>query len=316
MAAMSSSTSAATKRRGLRGQGGGMGFASFMLGEADNGGTNVVLRGQRWTSWYYAVFAQDDFKVTPTLTLNIGLRYDVDVPRKEAHNDTSNFSFTALDPESGCSGGTGVWADTCKSCNPSLGEYVDEGRGTTGRFRVVSGVSSSEDCVRGGGSGTLYGPLVYTDFGGGTVTGQTANPVAPSHNGFDPSFEIDSGMPAFTPPPNEDPGYYNGTYVPGSYIAKTAARPATVYNWNLEVQHQLAEDLLMTVGYVGNRSTNLTSNLLNPNNMSKSNFGLGDALYQSFNGNTAGVALPFPTFLQNWGRQPATPTGFAALPAI
>ena len=62
-------------------------------------------------------------------------------------------------------------------------------------------------------------------------------------------------MPAFTPPPDEDPGYYNGSYLPGSYITPTAGRPATVYNWNLEVQHQLAEDLLATVGYIGNHST-------------------------------------------------------------
>jgi hypothetical protein len=287
---------------GAQGQGGGMGFASFNLGEADNGGTNVVLKGQRWTSWYYAVFAQDDFKITPTLTLNIGLRYDVDVPRKEAHNNTSNFSATAVDTELGVPGAL-VFGDTCKGCNSRWADTWMKDVGPRVGFAWSPAFLHQKTVLRGG-SGILYGPLVYTDFGGGTVTGYTANPVAPSHNGFDPSFEIDGGMPSFSPPPNEDPGYYNGGYMPGSYIAKTAARPATVYNWNLEVQHQLAEDLMMTVGYVGNRSTNLTSNLLNPNNMSRSNFALGDALYQSFNGNTAGVALPFPKFLQNWGGNP------------
>src|ERR1035438_4421792 len=110
--------------------------------------------------------------------------------------------------------------------------------------------------------GIIYGPLVYGDFGGSMVTGYTASPNAPSPNGFDPSFDIDAGMPAFTPPPDLDPGYYNGGYVPGSYIAPTAGRPATVYNWNLEVQHQLANDLLLTIGYVGNHATDLQSNLL------------------------------------------------------
>ena len=287
---------------GAQGQGGGMGFASFMLGEADNGGTNVVLKGQRWTSWYYAFFAQDDFKITPTLTLNIGLRYDIDVPLKEAHNNTSNFSPTALDTELGIPGAL-MFADTCKGCNPRWANTWKKDVGPRFGFAWSPEYLRQKTVIRGG-AGILYGPLVYTDFGGGTVTGYTANPVAPSHNGFDPSFEIDNGMPAFAPPPNEDPGYFNGGYVPGSYIKADAARPATVYNWNLEVQQQLADDLLMTIGYVGNHSTNLSSNLLNPNNMAKSNFALGDALYQSFSGNKVGVPLPFPKFLENWGGNP------------
>ena len=302
----------ANETAGAIGQGGGLGFASLMLGEADNGGTNVVLRGQRWISWYYAFFAQDDFKLTPNLTLNLGLRYDVDMPRREAHNNTSNFSPTAIDTEYGIPGAL-VFGDKCTSCNTRWADtwYKD--------FAPRIGFAWSPDflhhktVIRGGG-GIIYGPLVYDDFGGSMVTGYTANPNAPSHNGFDPSFEIDNGMPAFTPPPDEDPGYYNGSYLPGSYITKSAGRPATVYNWNLEIQHQLADDLLLTVGYIGNHATDLESNLLNPNNMPKSDFALGNALYQPFIGNSAGVALPFPQFLQNWGGNPALQSALRPFP--
>ena len=297
---------------GAIGQGGGLGFASLMLGEADNGGTNVVLRGQRWNSWYWALFAQDDFKVTHNLTLNIGLRYDVDQPRKEAHNDTSNFSPTANDPEYNIPGAL-VFGDKCSGCNTSWANTWRKDFAPRAGFAWSPDFLHQKTVIRGG-AGIIYGPLVYGDFGGGTVTGYTANPNAPSHNGFDPSFEIDNGMPAFTPPPDEDPGYYNGSYLPGSYITPTAGRPATVYNWNLEVQHQLADDLLLTVGYIGNHSTDLESNLLNPNNMSESNFGLGDALYQPFIGNSAGVGLPFPGFLQNWGGNPALQTALRPFP--
>jgi hypothetical protein len=297
---------------GAQGQGGGMGFASLMLGQADNGGTNVVLKGQRWTSWYYAFFAQDDFKITNTLTLNLGLRYDMDIPRTEAHNNTSNFSPTAMDPELGVPGAL-VFGDTCKSCNPRWANIWKKDFGPRVGFAWSPEALHQKTVIRGG-AGILYGPLVYGDFGGGTVTGYTANPASPSHNGFDPSFAIDSGMPAFTPPPDEDPGYWNGGYMPSSYIAPTAGRPATVYNWNLEAQHQLANDLLLTVGYIGNHSTNLESNLLNPNNMPKSNFSLGNALWHPFNGNTAGVALPFPKFLQNWGGNPQLQSALRPFP--
>ena len=292
-------------------QGGGLGFASFLLGEADNGGTNVVLRGQRWISWYYAIFAQDDFKLTPTLTLNLGLRYDVDAPRREAHNDTSNFSPTALDTEYGIPGAL-VFGDKCH-CNTRWANTWYKDFGPRIGFAWSPAFLHQKTVLRGG-AGIIYGPLVYDDFGGGTVTGYTANPNAPSHNGFDPSFQIDNGMPAFAPPPDEDPGYYNGSYLPGSYITPTAGRPATVYNWTLEVQHQLAEDLLATVGYIGNHSTNLESNLLNPNNMPSKDFSLGNSLYQPFIGNSAGVALPFPGFLQNWGGNPALQSALRPFP--
>jgi hypothetical protein len=284
-------------------QGGGLGFASLMLGEADNGGTNVVLKGQRWTSWYYAIFAQDDFKITPNLTVNIGLRYDVDMPRSEAHNNTSNFSTTAIDTEYNIPGAL-VFGDKCKGCNTRWANTWYKDFGPRLGFAWSPDFLHQKTVIRGG-AGIIYGPLVYDDFGGGTVTGYTANPSSPSKNGFDPSFQIDDGMPAFTPPPDEDPGYFNGTYVSGSYIKPDAGRPATVYNWSLQVQHQLADDLLATIGYIGNHSTNLESNLLNPNNMPQKYFSLGNALYQPFNGNSAGIAAPFAGFQQNWGGNPS-----------
>lgn len=292
----------ANETAGAIGQGGGLGFASMMLGEADNGGTNIVLRGQRWTSWYYAVFAQDDYKVTPHLTLNLGLRYSVDIPRSEAHNHTSNFSPTANDTEYNIPGAL-VFGDQCH-CNTRWANTWRKDLAPRVGFAWTPAFLDQKTVVRGG-AGIIYGPLVYDDFGGGMVTGYTANPAAPSHNGFDPSFQIDDGMPAFTPPPDEDPGYYNGSYLPGSYITKDAARPATVYNWTLEIQQQLAEDLLATIGYIGNHATNLSSNLLNPNNMPQKYFSLGNALYQPFNGNSAGISTPFPQFLQNWGGNPS-----------
>ena len=282
-------------------KGGGLGFASLMLGEADSGGTNVTLRAPRWISWYYGFFAQDDYKIAPNLTLNIGLRYDVEVPRKEAHSLSSNFSPTAIDPEYDIPGAL-VFGDKC-NCNSRWANTWRKDFAPRLGFAWTPGFLHQKTVIRGG-TGIIYGPLIYSDFGGGMATGYTVNPNATSHNSFDPAFEIDAGMPAFTPPPNEDPGIYNGTYVPGSYITKDAARPATVYNWNLQIQHQLATDLIATVGYIGNHSTDLGSNLLNPNNMSTKYFGLGDALYSPFNGNTAGIAAPFPQFLQNWGGNP------------
>ncbi|HLY40988.1 MAG TPA: TonB-dependent receptor [Terracidiphilus sp.] len=288
---------------GALGIGGGLGIASLFLGLANTGHTNNdVLQSPKWLSNYYDVFVQDDWKVSPNLTLNLGLRYDLDIPRKEARNHTSNFSPAAVDPEYNIPGAL-VFADKCSGCNPRWADTWKKSFGPRIGFAWTPDFLHQKTVVRGG-TGILYGPEVYTDFGGSMTTGYQVSANTLSLNGFDPAFAIDAGMPAFTPPPNEDPGIYNGSYLPGSYITKDAGRPATVYTWNVEVQHQLATDLIATVGYMGMHSTNLKANLLNPNNMPTSDFAYGDSLYQPFVGNTQGVGLPFNGFLQNWGGNP------------
>ena len=48
-----------------------------------------------------------------------------------------------------------------------------------------------------------------------------------------------------------------------------------LYEWGLQVQQQLAQDLILEVGYLGNKAQNLRSSLENPNNIPLSAFGLG-----------------------------------------
>lgn len=288
---------------GALGIGGGLGIASLYLGLVNTGHTNNdVLQAPKWLSNYYDVFVQDDWKVTPNLTFNLGMRYDVDVPRKEARNHSSNFSPTANDPEYNIPGAL-VFADKCNGCNPRWANTWKKSFGPRVGFAWMPGLLHQKSVVRGG-AGILYGPEVYSDFGGSMTTGYSVSNNTLSTNGFDPAFVIDSGMPQFKGPPNEDPGIYNGSFLPGSYITADAGRPATVYTWNLQVQHQLATDLIATVGYMGMHSTDLKANVLNPNNMPIKDFSYADALYRSFKGNAPGVAAPFPQFLSNWGGNP------------
>ena len=43
------------------------------------------------STWHYAVFAQDNYRITPRLTANLGLRWDIDTPPVDAHNRTASF---------------------------------------------------------------------------------------------------------------------------------------------------------------------------------------------------------------------------------
>jgi hypothetical protein len=130
-------------------------------------------------------------------------------------------------------------------------------------------------------------------------TGYRANPTFPD-NGFDPSFTLDAGYPSFAQPPNLDPGIFNGQPVSGSYIEKQYGRPAMVSEWTLQMQQELATDLIMTVGYVGNKAQNLHSNIQNINNIDQKYFSLGNHLNDPVIGNTVGITEPFPGFNALW----------------
>src|SRR5215831_7421135 len=63
----------------------GDGFASFLLGTPSSGGA-VYNAAPFFRSWYIAPWFQDDWKVNRRLTLNFGLRWDLDLPPDEKHN--------------------------------------------------------------------------------------------------------------------------------------------------------------------------------------------------------------------------------------
>ena len=276
----------------------GNGLASEMLGLASGGSQSVIPHQSRWISWYWAIFAQDDWKVTHNLTLNLGVRYSVDLPRHEAINYTSNFSPTALDPEYGVPGAL-VFGTTCH-CNAAWANTYWKNIAPRIGFAYTPPNLNGKTVLRGGG-GIMYGPLQYSDFGGSMNTGYRANPTFPSKNGFDPSFVIDNGYPTFSQPPDLDPGYFNGTYVAGSWIRPEFGKPAAIYQWDLQMQQQLATDLIATVGYIGNEAQNLHSNLENRNNISLQHLNYGNVLNEQLLGNTAGIPVPFPGYFNLWG---------------
>lgn len=81
-----------------QGQGDGYGVADLLLG-TPSGGFIDYNDSQYRVNQYYAGFIQDDWKVTPTLTLNIGLRYDVQLPFIERYNRVNEeFDFTVKNP--------------------------------------------------------------------------------------------------------------------------------------------------------------------------------------------------------------------------
>jgi hypothetical protein len=232
---------------------GGYAFASFLLGQVDNASLTAFAHYPRYTQHYYALFAQDDFKVSTHLTLNLGLRWSVEQPRTEASNFTSNFDPNTVNPAAGNRLGALVFASSCNGCNPAWVNTSYKNFGPRVGFAWSPG-SKGTTAVRGSYA-IIYGPLFYSDFGNSANAGYTASPNPVSPNGFSPAFNLSAGFPAYPPAPNLNPSVRNGQSV--DYISPGFGKPPMIQNWTFQIQQQLAKDLIATIGYVGMKAQNL-----------------------------------------------------------
>src|SRR6267154_1547763 len=239
-------------------------FASFLLGLPNEESLQISSHNPRWNSNYYAGYVQDDFKFRKDLTFNLGLRYDVDTPRHEALGTQSVLDLTV--PNNG---------NSAVPISPSVAGALIYGPNATGAktyykdFGPRVGFAYAPERLFGrlrqtvlrGGYGIYYSALSYSDFGDSLTSGTTVNPDFKSQNGFTPVQSLDAGFPGFTPPSNaKDPALLNGGFP--TYVAPGYGRPGMIQNWSFEVQHQLAPDLILSVGYVGTHATRLHSNLV------------------------------------------------------
>ena len=247
-------------------------FASFLLGLPDQEGLQVSSHFSRWAQNYYAIYVQDDFKARKDLTLNIGLRWDVETPRHEAIGAQSVLSLTAAN-----------------SLSPGQPGALIYGKGATGastyfkNFGPRIGFAYAPDFLRNtvvrGAYSIYYAPLTYSDFGSNLSSGSTASPNFQNADNFTPVQSMDAGFPAYAAPGNlQDPTLntftQNGLY----YVAPSYGRPGMIQNWDLEIQHQLTSDLIFSIGYIGQHGTRLRSNLAQVNTPNPVYNSLGGAL--------------------------------------
>src|SRR5580704_13843743 len=76
---------------------GGDSMASFLMGQTSSGYYEIQFQPAT-ENYQYAAFAQDNWKVTSKLTLNLGLRYDVSLPRTDRFNDQNWFDPNVVNP--------------------------------------------------------------------------------------------------------------------------------------------------------------------------------------------------------------------------
>jgi Carboxypeptidase regulatory-like domain/TonB dependent receptor len=228
----------------------GNAMADFLIGRPINFGQQNLLSDQS-VSKNFDFFAQDDFKISKRVTLNLGLRYELNTPWVQIHNEQSEIRpgeqstvFPAAPPGLVFPGDPGVPRGLIKTdktnFTPRVGFAWDPfGKGTTS--------------VRAG-----YGVFtVYTGAGLSSIANQTPPYIVPVQIASPPSFSN-----PFYPGTSPFPFTFNPTnpifFFPVKiFTTKDNFRDGYVQQFNLNLQHQFKGDLVVQAGYVGNVGTHL-----------------------------------------------------------
>jgi hypothetical protein len=291
-------------------------FASFLLGEVNGASEyiNNVVAGERLN--YLGLYALDDWKVTPTLTLNLGIRWDLFTNFTEVANRYSIMDPTVPNPAAGGILGAYVFAGGSGAPYTGTSQLTTNSKTDLLNFAPRLGFAwkpTGKLVVRGG-----YGISYYPTGGqgGGNVTSvddgfsTTANFIS---SGVNPAFQWDNGFPQNYPKP---PFISAGLNVGGSANEwwDNAYKPLYKQDYNFTVENQLAPNLVLDVAYVGSKSTRLPTGVVNPDQLDPRYLSLGGLLlddinsapvvaagfkppYAGFTGTLAQALRPFPQYI-------------------
>lgn len=313
----------------------GNGFATFLLGVGTGSSTNYQAfqaTDKHFLGWY----VQDGFKVTPRLTFNLGLRYEIQTAPTERHNAQNYFSFTAVNPISAQVGAT------------YPGELIYNSPGNSGLYatpynnvapRVSFALQATNKLIVRGGYGIFYVPNFY---GQGPNDGYSqSTPWTTSlNNGLNPAATLSGNAnvnceavlgtfapcgPAFTterlPSGNSAGGLQDVGF--GATAVNHSRNIPYVQQWMGGIEYEFTPDDMLDVSYVGNHGTDVLATGLQWEEMSPGNLSLGNTLnnpvpnpfYNHITSSSCGLnnptisleqtLVPFPEYCSVFESEPA-----------
>ena len=243
--------------------GGGDAFASFMtgVGGPSSWGQYEIPNYVSTQSFQVGGFVQDNWKFNRKLTLNIGLRYDVNTPRSERYNRMNGFDPNVVSPITAPGLGTlhgGEIFMSPSDRNNFNTDYGDIGPRIGFAYEVLN-----KTVIRGG-----YGIFFSTVKGGASGTGalgwqgydEITNwyPLDPS-NGATPYGRLSNPFPTGVKlPPGNSLGLLNDVgYSAAGPVASIDSPNPYEQSWSFGVQHELPSNILLDVSYIGKKGTHL-----------------------------------------------------------
>jgi len=237
----------------------GFGFATFLLGNVTNAkeATAYDLYGRRKAT---SLFAQDNWKVTPKLTLNLGLRWEYTFRFHEKYGHWANFDLTAIGPQ-------GIPGALVFAKNGS--DSFEENEYAT-NFGPQLGFAYSpwRKWVFRGSFGILYVPI-GTQHWQGTPYGFA--PGFQGTNQANAAFNWDGGYPGVFAPGNKNVDITQFCCVVAS-VDPRALRAGYTDGFNVGVQYEITPTMRIEAAYIGNRGHRLPDTALNYNEPSAKTF--------------------------------------------
>ncbi|MEO7145860.1 MAG: TonB-dependent receptor [Bryobacteraceae bacterium] len=238
----------------------GYSFASFLLGDPNDARRDYNTKGVNNIYGYRALYAQDNFKVTSRLTLNLGLRYEIFIPRTDTNLTLSAFDPSIPNPAADNHLGALSFAGTGPGRNgrARFGDIYWNNLGP----RIGAAYQITAKTVLRGGYGMYYSPA-NGNTGGGCFPcgwGVSASPTPTSPDGLSPAFNWDNGFlipQGFKLPPVIDPSYANGSTV--LTLSKLDGIAGRIQNWQVDIQRELPKGVLLDAAYIGSNGSRLES---------------------------------------------------------
>ena len=247
-------------------------LASSLIGAFSSDSRNYNINTPDYRTYEPSAFVQDQWKVTPKLTLLYGVRYDIFTPFTEAHGSISNFNYTLARTLSAANISNALQVANVNGVNANAGIKTDYSNAAP---RVGFSYSAAPTTVLRGGYGLSYFPGNYTSnfdlknapfvsvfspncisavgYAILTANNQTSgqNPACGTAGtpGATAPTTFDAGLPAPAPQTINSNGL--------SFIAEDPNfRSAVIQQYNLQVEQQFGSNVF-TIGYVGNKGSHL-----------------------------------------------------------
>ena len=244
-------------------------------------------------------------RVSPKLTVHLGLRWETTLPPVESKDRWSDFSLTRPNPAADNIPGALIYAGAGQGREGSRA-LADTYWKAFGPHVGMAYRISNQTVLRAAFSRS-FGAIT-------TVTGSTHQrgftqvlTFSNTSNGIDPTFRFQDGLPPWPKPPFIDPSFANLDNIPW-WQGSEATRPPVNDTWTISIQRQITPTLLAEAAYNGLSGSRLQAAILNYNQLPISVFErYGRDLLTSRIDSPAAVAAgfrpPYRNFLSAWGNR-------------